>query len=379
MTEFENNDYEFNFINNISNDEFNFIKENVEENEEFINQLACEVEQGSKSVEKNNMDLSSIQGEIVSRGVGVSVSSSMGAAVSAVALCVASVGVGVYSDNTNKNISTQTESQYEEHYEQPQTIQKNISLEEIHENQNAQTDLTEMKVQKKQQLQVYSLDYTGVYDGQSHSGNIENIPKGAVITYGETMDNINLTKVPQYKDAGEYTVYYKIEKEGYEPYVGNFVIRINKKIVQTPSPKLEETIYNGKIQSPKISSDDGYRYYGTMFAKNAGTYKIKFNLKDIKNYQWSDGTSMQKTVSWVIKPREVTVDWHGEKSYKYNGEKHIIDVTLGNVVPGDFLNFTIKENSAFKPGKYKAEITSIGGSDNYILPNEPSFYWMITE
>lgn len=401
---------EFNSISNefLHDSEFNPIKIEIDDGKEFSNE--SDSKQNSQSNNETNTtnsintskttstsDLSSAERELVGKSSVIAMSTSMGTAVSALALCVASVGIGAYSDNSSMNIS-QVESQYEEFFEQPQVLDNNLPP--ITPNNEVVNDKEEVKTENKQEVkkeqkkdikgvenkpeqvkkfEVSVSSYDGVYDGKEHSGDIENLPDGAIIKYGKSVDKIDLDKVPEYKDAGEYTVYYKVSKEGYEPYVGNFKIRINKKIVDPPDPLIEETTYNGEMQTPKFIDDGGFEYFGTMSAMNAGTYEIKIKLNDSKNYEWSDGNNDEKIVSWVIKPREVTIEWNGKEDYKYDGNKHSIDATIGNIAPGDFLDFTVEGNSATEPGEYIAQITSINGSKNYVLPKKNSFTWAISK
>lgn len=44
-----------------------------------------------------------------------------------------------------------------------------------------------------------------------------------------------------------------------------------------------------------VSSSSGYSY-----ETDAGTYQSTYRLKDTTNYEWSDGTTSNKTVSWTI-------------------------------------------------------------------------------
>ena len=416
MNEFDNielkfRNSEFNSVGNefLSESEFNPIKKEIDYNKEFSNGSNSEGNNQSNNETNttNNFnssetspDLSSVQSELVGKSSVIALGTSMGtAAVSAIALCVASVGVGnSYYNNTNLDIAL-VDSQYEDTFDQPQGVYNDLPQNnEVTTNNKEEKpkDTKEVKVKEKKtenkqsdkpkdkqgeikKFEIFSDNYNGVYDGKQHSGYLQNIPEGATVKYGKSIDKIDLDKVPEYTDAGDYTVYYKVEKEGYEPYIGNFAIKINKKIIDPPAPIIQETTYNGEMQSPKFIDDGEFKYFGTMSAMNAGTYQIKIKLNNTKNYEWSDGNDEEKIVSWVITPREVTVEWNSEKDYKYDDKKHTIDVTLGNVVPGDLLDFNVEGNSATKPGEYMAEITSIDGTDNYVLPKKNTFTWAISK
>ncbi|HCW52254.1 MAG TPA: hypothetical protein DG753_00615 [Clostridium sp.] len=411
MKEFDNIELKFrnSEFNSLSSEflhesEFNPIKKEIDYSKEFSNGSSTEENNQTNNTtnttnnfnsSKTSSDVSSIQQEIIGKTSALAIGTSMGTAVSALALCVASVGVGNSYSNNNLDM-VQVESQYEDTFEESQTAYDALPpTNEILPTNNKEEKKKEAKDVKVQapktenkskdekeeikKFEISSRSYEGIYDGREHSGDLQNIPEGAVIKYGESIDKIDLDKVPEYKDAGEYTVYYKVSKEGYEPYIGDFKIKINKKIINPPVPLIEETTYNGKMQSPKFIDDGDFKYFGTMSARDAGTYQIKIKLNNTKNYEWSDGNDEEKTVSWVINPREVTLEWNGKKDYKYDDNKHTVDVVLGNIVPGDFLNFNVEGNSATKPGEYMAEVTSIDGTDNYVLPKKNSFAWSISK
>lgn len=392
MTEFENQNSEFNSIQSeyLNNQEYGPVNEKIEDLEEFNNEIPLQKDDESrtKAADTQNQKsevsskLSSVQGETAAKSVTASVSSSMGTAVSAIALCVASVGVSAYSDNVNSNVPV-VESSVQNVQEQADYVYDDTVVDDIQEAEKLDEQIepqhTEDENNYLSQFEISSDNYTGTYDGSSHSGSIINIPDGAVITYGKSPDSCILRERPEFTDAGQYTVYYQVRREGYETYYGSYVVNIEKSTVTTPAPSTHEVIYNGKEQSPILNESSAYTYSGIMSATDAGTYKLKLTLTDPKNHKWADGSSEDKVITWVIKPRELTIEWNGQKDYIYNGQKHVIDVTLGNVIPGDFLNFTIKENSAREPGVYNAEVISFGGSKNYILPKQCNYNWIISE
>lgn len=387
MTEFEKQQSEFNKIQSeyLFNNEYDWANEKVDDLEEFYNEIRLNKNENKLKDSSNQNDkvdlaskLSSIKGETAAKGVAASISSSMGTVVSAIALCAASVGVNAsYSQSNNVPIDdspaqiVQEQSEYV-YSEVEDTIEDIIILDE-------QKDIPINEVKELERFEARAENYNGVYDGNGHSGNIVNIPEGAVITYGESIDSCILSEAPEFTDAGQYIVYYKVSGDGYETHYGSYVVTIDKRTVSTPAPSVDEIVYNGEEQKPDLKFSEEYRYYGITSAKNAGTYKLNLELTDPKNYKWADGSSEDKQITWVIKPRELTIEWNDKKNYIYNGQNHVIDVTLGNVIPGDFLNFTVKGNSARNPGTYTAQVTEVRGSDNYVLPKDCSYNWHISE
>lgn len=78
-----------------------------------------------------------------------------------------------------------------------------------------------------QQFTVSSSGYTGVYDGVPHSITII-CEEANIISYSLSPDGLYATTNPTFTDAGTYTVYYKVEKEGYETIIGSEIIAIEK-------------------------------------------------------------------------------------------------------------------------------------------------------
>ena len=93
-------------------------------------------------------------------------------------------------------------------------------------------------------------DYSGTYDGQAHSIDVSvTNPAGTKITYGE--DGINYSEEnPKYTAAGEYTVYYKIEKANYDTIKGSKTVNISRKDV-TITAGNQSVVWNHNIDQTK--------------------------------------------------------------------------------------------------------------------------------
>ena len=93
-------------------------------------------------------------------------------------------------------------------------------------------------------------DYSGTYDGQAHSIDVSvTNPAGTKITYGE--DGINYSEEnPKYTDAGEYTVYYKIEKANYDTIKDSKTVNISRKDV-TITAGSQSVVWNHNIDQTK--------------------------------------------------------------------------------------------------------------------------------
>ena len=95
--------------------------------------------------------------------------------------------------------------------------------------------------------------YKGTYDGHSHDaargltviGNGQNITGSAAITYATEPDGPYTEGMPQFKDAGEHTVYYKVNAANYEEKTDSFTVTISPaELTITRSVKTDRT-YDG--------------------------------------------------------------------------------------------------------------------------------------
>ena len=70
--------------------------------------------------------------------------------------------------------------------------------------------------------------YTGTYDGKSHSI-VVTVADDVTVKYGTAENIYNLNEAPTYINAGDYTIYYQVEKANYTTVTGSAKVSINKK------------------------------------------------------------------------------------------------------------------------------------------------------
>ena len=107
--------------------------------------------------------------------------------------------------------------------------------------------------------------YEGTYNGNPHGITVTS--SGATITYSTDGKNYSSTS-PKYTNAGIYTVYYKIEKSGYNTITGNKQVII---IPSAPTITASDSIGSGSWHASKYTltfsssgaSSSVYYYYGT--------------------------------------------------------------------------------------------------------------------
>lgn len=117
--------------------------------------------------------------------------------------------------------------------------------------------------------------------------------------YARSMDAAGLLNVADFNDGGEG---------------GEEATRIS-----TVPSQSGAVVYDGTEQSPTWANYDSTKMTigGTTAATAAGTYTATFTPK--ANYQWSDGTTTAKEVTWTISALSVTIPTVTDTAKIYNG------------------------------------------------------------
>ena len=229
----------------------------------------------------------------------------------------------------------------------------------------------------KKEMEISTVGYTGTYDGQAH-GITVNVTDPAdseashvKVVYGtkDADGKITYSEEPvTYKDAGEYTVYYKVTADNYEDADGSAVIKIVPKTVSLVWSDTEFT-YDGKAHKPatKVNDNDiidSESVEVTVDAEqtNAGSYTAQAVAVSNGNYALGADVS----TAFVIRKAAatVTVD-NATKHIGKDDPKFIYNVT--GLVTGEVLNdITVARAEGEAAGNYDITATAKDGSNtNY--------------
>lgn len=185
---------------------------------------------------------------------------------------------------------------------------------------------------------VVSFTVTGnshTYDGDPKTAEVTQdagqtqIPAGGfTVTYGNAASQT---------EAGTYDITVTItnsnfcfEGGGTSTKVGELVIAEAK--VPIPAADNTEFVYNGAEQTYAIAANELYTVSGNV-QKDAGTYTVTVSLNDKDNYVWSDGTTEDRTYTFMMNPKPVTATWLGlEQVY---GSAEPVSVVLSGLAEGD--------------------------------------------
>ena len=188
----------------------------------------------------------------------------------------------------------------------------------------------EWKITKKRMSTPNKENYEGTYDGASHSASVSVTDlSDATITYSETENGTYEATSPSYKNAGTYTVYYKIEKEGYEPENGTLTVKINQKAI-TVKAKDESKTYGDTdpaftydvdsstslitddtlsgITVTRLAGEDVGTYTMTATQSSGANpnYNITFNTGTFTIYKGTYGETITKTIYLDAEDSNVT-------------------------------------------------------------------------
>ena len=229
----------------------------------------------------------------------------------------------------------------------------------------------------KKEMQVSADGYTGTYDGQAYGITVnvtepaDSAASNVKVVYGtkDADGKITYSENPvTYKDAGEYTVYYKVIADNYEDTEGSAVIKIAPKTVSLVWSGTEFT-YDGQAHKPsaKVNDDsiignDSVEVTVAGEQTNAGSYTAQAVALSNGNYTLGADVS----TAYVIKKAAATVT--ADNATKHIGKddpKFTYKVT--GLVSGESLkDITVARTEGETAGSYDITATAKDGSNaNY--------------
>ena len=223
-------------------------------------------------------------------------------------------------------------------------------------------------------VKVDSLTYNGENQTLISAGSVTTANAG-VMWY--STDNTNWsTDLPRAKDAGTYTVYYKVASDGnaasrnenYNAVSGSISATIGKKAL---SDDLIDTIsgtltYKGTAYEPiptvysvSVSEDCDITYQDNV---DVGTATVTLTAKASGNFTGS------ASKTFAITAKEVTIAW-SDTTLKYTGNAQKPTATVSNKCGSDDVAITVSGEQT-DVGNYEATAAGLTGakSGNYKLP-----------
>ncbi|MBE6267241.1 MAG: hypothetical protein E7102_12390 [Prevotella ruminicola] len=180
-------------------------------------------------------------------------------------------------------------------------------------------------------MTVTAAGYKGTYDNKTH-GITVTAPEGAKVRYGTQEGTYNLTDLPTYTNAGNYTVYYQVSMDNYTTTTGSATVEIIKANI-TPTVSLEGWTYGTTAKSPSVTGNTGegtviYTYkaegaesFGETKPTVVGTHTIQASIAETTNYNAGEATA-----TFTITAATMTVTAKGYEG-TYDNKAHGITVT----------------------------------------------------
>ena len=218
---------------------------------------------------------------------------------------------------------------------------------------------------QNQDESMYSIvGFNGFYDGLEKSLKIT-IPQNIEATILYSLDNqeFNLTTSPVFKDAGEYTVYYKITRYGFNDLVNSKTITIKKVPLYITANDYTLTFgeeldmrnltykVTGLINNDSINNSldfPGKLTYSVDYQKgnNAGTYAINIGGLESKNYN----ITFTKGLLTVVRAQNEII------------------VSIQDVTYGKYFSPVVSKNLGLGKIDY---VYSVAGENNYSITTTP--------
>lgn len=215
-------------------------------------------------------------------------------------------------------------------------------------------------------------DVTLTYDGQPHGVVVTKTDdsKNYTITYGTTENDCTLNSSPVYKNAGVYTIYFKVvDNDTLAEHVGYVTLTINKKAVTVKvndvtitygeTPKFEYTVDTvaGLVEGETLSGEAVYSGAGT----DAGVYDISVSGLTGDNYK-----VIPVPGKLTINKKTADVKWNVAKSYTYSPDGQTLPTATYDGNPANLIFTKDGKACEFKDaGTYTVTVAD----DNYILTN----------
>ena len=215
--------------------------------------------------------------------------------------------------------------------------------------------------------------YNGVYDSKEHG--IVVTSSGSTITYSK--DGTNYTNEnPKYTGVGEYTVYYKIETEGYNDITGNAKVVITKAAGTVVAPTAKTLTYTGTAQtlinrgssstgSIRYKLNDGSYSENLPQATNAGTYTVYYKVVGDSNHkdvaENSIKVTIEKATGQVTAPTAKNLAYTGSAQTLINAGSSSTGTIQYKLDNGSYSTTLPK---ATNPGTYKVYYKVVGDSNH---------------
>ena len=215
-----------------------------------------------------------------------------------------------------------------------------------------------------EKIEYTASEYYDMYDGQPHSIDLSVTTPGVRATYASSEDGTYTETLPSFTDAGEYTVWFRLEKENCETVISSAEVTIIPAMINFTTIGYE-VAYDGKPHSIRLeiategtivtysTSDDGTFSAELPTFTEVGEYTVWFKIEK-KNY-----SSVFANAMFAITPQAIAYS-AGDYSGYYDGQPHSIALSIAT--EGVTATYATSED-----GAYSATLPSFTKTGTYTV------------
>ena len=209
-------------------------------------------------------------------------------------------------------------------------------------------------------------DYSGYYDGAAHSIAVSVATEGVAVSHASSENGAYSADKPSFTEPGAYTVWFKLEKVGYETVTGSATVTIAE------LGKIEYTVsdysgyYDGAAHSIAVSvategvavshasSENGAYSADKPSFTEPGAYTVWFKLEKA-----GYATVIDSATVTIMELSQIAYDVQGYSGY-YDGEAHTISLHVST--PDATVTYATSEG-----GEYSAAKPSFSGVGTHTI------------
>ena len=223
------------------------------------------------------------------------------------------------------------------------------------EKENCETvvDSASVTIMELGKIEYSVQDYSGYDDGEAHSITLNVITEGVTATFATSEGGEYSADMPSFTDIGTYTVWFKLEKEGYETVVDSATVTIAKPGTILYTVEDYSGYYDGKPHSISLNVltegvDVTYSEKSSVVSKtlpmftDPGYYIVRFLLEKV-GYATTYGTG-----SVTIDPGVIEYSARGYSGYA-DGKAHSIQLYVST--PDAKVSYATSEGGEYSADK----------------------------
>ena len=208
--------------------------------------------------------------------------------------------------------------------------------------------------------------YSGYYDGKAHSIVLNIATEGVTATFATSEDGAYTATQPSFTESGEYTVWFRLEKEGYETVVGSASVTIMKLAQIDYTVQGFNGYYDGKAHTIALNvategvtatfaTSEGGAYTATQPSfTEPGEYTVWFRLEK-ENCATVTGSASVT----IMELAQIDYSVQGYNGY-YDGQPHSIALSIAT--EGVSVTYAASED-----GAYSATLPSFTETGTYTV------------